>query len=86
MSNEVKFADGFIVKRNETAPEFVLCSVSFKVDEAIGFLKANEKNGWVNVDFKKAQSGKFYAALNEWQPDQKKSKASADSGDLPWGN
>lgn len=84
MSKEVKFADGFIVKRNDTAPDFVLCSVSFKVDEAIGFLKANAKNGWVNVDFKRAQSGKLYAALNEWQPDQKKSQETVDN-DLPWG-
>lgn len=84
MSKEVKFADGFIVKRNDTAPDFVLCSVSFKVDEAIGFLKSNAKNGWVNVDFKRAQSGKLYAALNEWQPDQKKSQETVDN-DLPWG-
>lgn len=84
MSKEVKFADGFIVKRNDNAPDFVLCSVSFKVDEAVGFLQSNAKNGWVNVDFKKAQSGKFYAALNEWQPDQKKSQETVDN-DLPWG-
>ena len=84
MSKEVKFADGFIVKRNDTAPDFVVCSVSFKVDEAIGFLKDNAKNGWVNVDFKKAQSGKYYAALNEWQPDAKKSQ-DTDGDDLPWG-
>ena len=84
MNKEVKFAEGFIVKRNETAPDFVLCSISFKVDEATGFLKTNAKNGWVNVDIKRSQSGKFYGQLNEWQPDQKKTKAES-SDDLPWG-
>lgn len=65
---EKVFADGFLVKRNDSAPEFVLASVSLKVDEAIGFIKANANNGWVNIDLKRGQSGKCYAELNTWKP------------------
>ena len=32
------FADGFIFKRNDNAPDFVVGRLSIKVDEAIKFL------------------------------------------------
>ena len=62
------FADGFIFKKNPKAPEFVIGRVSVKVDEAIGFLKANEKNGWVNLDIKEARSGNHYIELDTFVP------------------
>lgn len=58
------FADGFIFKRNPKAPEFVIGRVSVKVEEAIAFLKSNEKNGWVNLDIKEARSGNHYIELD----------------------
>ena len=54
---EKVFADGFSFKRKENAPEFVVGRLSMKVDEAIGFMKANEKNGWVSIDVKQGRSG-----------------------------
>ena len=39
MANDKIFADGFIVKRKETAPEFVIASVSVKVDDFGKFVK-----------------------------------------------
>ncbi len=50
MTDEKVFADGFSFKRNDNAPEFVVGKQSIKVDEAMAFLKANAKNGWVNLD------------------------------------
>ena len=50
MADEKIFADGFIFKRNENAPDFVVGNVSVKVDEAIAFLKANQSKGWVNLN------------------------------------
>ena len=46
MSNQTEkvFADGFIFKRKENAPEFIVGSQSIKVDEAIAFLQLNQKN------------------------------------------
>ena len=55
MSNETIFADGFIFKRKENAPDFVVGSQSIKVEEAIAFLQANQKNGWVNLDIKQSK-------------------------------
>ena len=64
------FADGFILKRNENAPEWVIGSLSIKVDEAIAFLKSNEKKGWVNIETKTGKSGKPYCQLDTWEPNK----------------
>ena len=47
MSKDKVFADGFLFKRRENAPDFVIGNISVKVDEAVTFLKTNQKNGWV---------------------------------------
>ena len=61
------FADGFSFKRREGAPSFVIGRQSIKVDEAIAFLKANVKNGWVNLDIKRAKGGNYYCELDTWE-------------------
>ena len=68
MENTKVFADGFIFKRNETAPEFVIGGISVKVDEATKFLASNAKNGWVNLDVKQSKAGKYYMELNTFEP------------------
>ena len=65
---EKVFADGFSFKRKENAPEFVVGRLSMKVDEAIGFMKANEKNGWVSIDVKQGRSGNYYCELDQYEP------------------
>ena len=90
MSNETIFADGFIFKRKENAPEFVVGSQSIKVEEAIAFLQANQKNGWVNLDIKQSKGGKYYCQLDTWQPKSKGEKkdvmevVSEKSDELPF--
>jgi len=61
------FAQGFSFKRREGAPEFVVGRQSIKVDEATAFLKANAKNGWVNLDIKQAKGGNYYCELDTWE-------------------
>jgi len=61
------FADGFSFKRRENAPSFVIGRQSIKVEEAIAFLKANVKNGWVNLDIKQSKSGSYYCELDTWE-------------------
>jgi len=61
------FADGFSFKRREGAPSFVIGRQSIKVDEAIAFLKANVKNGWVNLDIKQSKGGSYYCELDTWE-------------------
>jgi hypothetical protein len=62
------FADGFIFKRNEKAPEFVIGRMSIKVEEAIAFIKQHEDKGWVNLGVKQARSGNYYVELDTFKP------------------
>lgn len=68
MSQDKIFADGFIFKRHERTPEWVVGNMSIKVDEAIAFLKNNTKNGWVNLGIKTSKEGKFYIELDTFEP------------------
>ena len=43
------YAKGLFVKRNEKAPEFVVCSLSFKTDDFIQFLKENTNDKVWNI-------------------------------------
>lgn len=70
MENNKIFADGFIYKTpSPKAPEFIKANLSFKVEEFIKFLQANDNGGWVNVDVKVSKGGKIYGELNTWKKD-----------------
>lgn len=62
------FADGFVFKRNEKAPEFVIGRMSIKVEEAIAFIQKHQDNGWVNLGVKQARTGNFYVELDTFKP------------------
>lgn len=65
------FAKGFSVKRRDTAPDFHVCRLSCKVDDAIKFLNEHSKAGYVNINVTKAKSGSFYCELDTYEPKQK---------------
>lgn len=65
------FADGIIFKRNDNAPQWAVGKLSFKVEEAIAFLQANSKKGWVNLNINKSQGGKIYIELDTWEATEK---------------
>ena len=71
------FANGFSFKRNENAPEFVVGRLSMKIDDAIEFMKQNQKNGWINLDVKKARTGNFYIELDTYTQKQGESPTEA---------
>jgi len=78
MAQEEKiFADGFLFKRNEKAPDFVVGRISIKVEEAIAFMKQHEKGGWVNLGVKTARSGNYYIDLDTFQANDSSPKESA---------
>ena len=66
--DEKVFANGFSFKRQENAPEFVVGRLSLKEDEAKDFLRNNFKNGWCNLNIKKAKSGSYYVELDTYEP------------------
>ena len=65
---EIKFTEGLIVKRAESAPEFVIGNLSVKVDEFTKWLTENQSNGWVNIALKVSKNKKPYACLDTWKP------------------
>ena len=67
MNQNKTFAKGINFKRNDNAPEFVVGKLAIKTDEAIAFLTETSKNGWVNLDIKKAKSGKYYIELDNYE-------------------
>ena len=68
MSNQEKvFAKGFIFKRNENAPVFVIGNLSLNSKDAAEFIAANSKNGWVNLKINQSQNGKYYVELDTWE-------------------
>lgn len=66
-----KFANGLMFRKPpEKAPDFVKGKLSIRVEEFKQFLDENEKEGWVNIDLKESQQGRYYAVLDEWVPNQ----------------
>jgi len=65
-----EFPVGMNVKRRNNAPEFVICNLGFKQEEFAEYLRQKQKNGWVNIDIKRSKSGKLYADLDTWEPNQ----------------
>lgn len=72
MTKEKIFAEGFSFKRNENAPDWVIGQVSAKVEDAVSFLKANAKNGWVNMNIHRGKTGNLYMELDTWEPTKEK--------------
>ena len=71
MDNDIIFADGFVFKRDPEAPDWKICNISVRVDEAVAFLQENAVDGWVNIDVLRAKaSGKVYGKLDTWKPNQ----------------
>ena len=67
---EKKYAKGLFVKRNEKAPEFVVCNLSCKSDDFMQFLRENTNDkGYVNMQVLKSRDkGTMYAVLDTFEP------------------
>ena len=64
------FADGFSFRKpSADAPEYVVGSLSLKVDDAIAFVNAHKNaNGWINLSIMIGRSGNPYVELNTYEP------------------
>ena len=68
MADDIEFIDGFFVKApHENAPEFVKAKVNIKREELLSWL-TSRSDEWISVDIKEARSGKWYASVDNWQP------------------
>jgi hypothetical protein len=43
-----------------------------KVEEAIAFLKENDKKGWINMSVKQSKKGTYYMELDTFEPKPQK--------------
>ena len=61
---------GLFAKRNEKAPEFVICGLAVKTDDFTQFLKENtNEKGYVNLQvLKSKEKGTLYAVLDTFEP------------------
>lgn len=88
MAEEKIFANGFSFKRNNNSPDFIIGKQSIKVDEAVAFLQAKQKNGWVNLEIKQAKGGNYYIELDTWEPKETANAGGynpkSKTGDLPF--
>ena len=71
------FAEGINFKRNDNAPDFVVGKLTIKADAAIQFIEKFSKDNWMNLDIKKAKSGKYYIELDTYEV---KAKTTEDLG------
>ena len=70
MANEMEFIEGFFAKApHENAPGFVKAKVNIKRNDLIQWLSARDDE-WINIDIKEARSGKWYASVDNWQPNE----------------
>ena len=67
---EKKFVTGMFVKRNEKAPEFVVCKISIKADDFDEFVKENKnEKGYVNLQVLRSKDkGTLYAVVDTFEP------------------
>lgn len=81
-----KFIDGLFFDRNEKAPEYVKGKISIQVEKFIKYLTENvNEKGYVNIDLKQSQNGKYYAELNTWKPEKKEvAEEEINVDDLPF--
>jgi hypothetical protein len=78
---EKVFAKGFIFKKNENAPEWVVGRLSLKKDEAIAFIQS-QGNEWINLNIARGQQGKFYVELDTWKPTNQTNPSSNQSSNV----
>lgn len=65
---DIEFVNGLIFKApNEKAPDFVKAKGSIKVSELMAWLDGRETE-WVNFDVKVSKGGKWYCAVDTWEP------------------
>lgn len=89
------FVKGLYAKKHEKSPDFVICNLSYKVDEFIQFLKENtNEKGYVNLQVLKSKDkGTLYAVVDTFvpkastaSPEVKKAVKTKDSDPFQNGN
>jgi hypothetical protein len=82
---ETIYANGFIAKRTEKDPDFIVVRLSLKADEAVEFINKHAKDGWVNLEVKNGrEAGKFNVTLNTYQATKPEYKKKEATNEMPF--
>jgi hypothetical protein len=66
---ENKFVDGLFAKPpHERAPDFVKGRLSIKPAQFMDWLNQHVGKEWLNLDIKVSKDGKWYCAVNDYDP------------------
>ena len=83
MQDQIEFIDGFFAKApHPNAPDFVKVKVSIKREELLSWL-STRTDEWINIDVKEARSGKWYASVDNWQPNAGATSEPAQTAGTP---
>ena len=67
---DIEFVDGLIIKApHEKAPDFVKARISIKRKDLGNWLRSKDDD-WINLDVKVSKSGKLYAQVDDWKPEE----------------
>jgi len=82
MSNEeIEFPTGLFAKApHPNAPDFVKGKLSVKRADFGNYLRGKEGD-WLNFDIKESKDGKWYVALDTWQPEKEAPAPKTDDFD-----
>lgn len=73
--NDTVFINGLMFKnpreKSPSVPDFIKAKGSIKRLELIATLEGLEGE-WVNFDVKESKAGKWYAAIDTWEPERQK--------------
>jgi hypothetical protein len=74
-------------QKSDRAPDYVIGKLSINVKQfrewMQGHLKANPSDEWINLEMLVGKSGKAYAKLDTWKPDNAPTKE-PESEDIPF--
>tara|TARA_B100000902_G_scaffold395092_1_gene452896 strand:+ start:1103 stop:1384 length:282 start_codon:yes stop_codon:yes gene_type:complete len=89
-----RFPNGLFAKApHENAPDFVKAALSIKKADLLNWLQSEspKPNGkgeeWINLQVNEGRSGKWYCAVDDWQPEQQKQQPTDDDDfddDIPF--
>ena len=80
------YANGFVGKRFENDPDFLVVRLSITKNDAIAFInKHANAEGWVNLEVKNGrEAGKFNITLNTSQGGKKEYKKKEPTNQMPF--
>jgi len=75
------FANGMIVKApRDSAPDYVICDVSIKIEEFEETIRKHGYQGWLNLSIKESTTNKLYAEVDTWRKDQGQGNSNQGQG------